>query len=151
MSDKEMSAGDRMAAMRTALSFQRTRMAADRTLMSVQRTSLSLIGFGFTIFTFFRSLADKKLLDDAIPSAAPARFGLTLVGLGVILLALGILSHFSYMKQLRQQRDDMMISELLPPEPGLPISLALIAAFTLLIFGLFVILSIMARVGPFGA
>jgi putative membrane protein len=151
MSDKEMSAGDRMAAMRTALSFQRTRMAADRTLMSVQRTSLSLIGFGFTIFTFFRSLADKKLLDDAIPSAAPARFGLTLVGLGVILLALGILSHFNYMKQLRQQRDDMMISELLPPEPGLPISLALIAAFTLLIFGLFVILSIMARVGPFGA
>jgi putative membrane protein len=151
MSDKEMSAGDRMAAMRTALSFQRTRMAADRTLMSVQRTSLSLIGFGFTIFTFFRSLADKKLLDDAIPSAAPARFGLTLVGLGVILLALGILSHFNYMKQLRQQRDDMMVSELLPPEPGLPISLALIAAFTLLIFGLFVILSIMARVGPFGA
>ena len=151
MSDKEMSAGDRMAAMRTALSFQRTRMAADRTLMSVQRTSLSLIGFGFTIFTFFRSLADKKLLDDAIPRAAPARFGRTLVGLGVILLALGILSHFNYMKQLRQQRDDMMISELLPPEPGLPISLALIAAFTLLIFGLFVILSIMARVGPFGA
>jgi putative membrane protein len=151
MSQKEMSAGDRMAAVRTALSFQRTRMAADRTLMSVQRTSLSLIGFGFTIFSFFRSLADKKLLDDAIPTAAPARFGLTLVGLGVILLALGIASHFNYMKQLRRQRDEMMVTELLPPEPGLPVSLALIAAFTLLIFGLFVILSIMARVGPFGA
>jgi len=146
-----MSAGDRMAAMRTALSFQRTRMATDRTLMSVQRTSLSLIGFGFTIFSFFRSLADKKLLDDAIPTAAPARFGLTLVGLGVILLALGIASHFNYMKQLRRQRDEMMVTELLPPEPGLPVSLALIAAFTLLIFGLFVILSVMARVGPFGA
>ncbi|WP_199285931.1 YidH family protein [Phenylobacterium parvum] len=151
MSQKEMSAGDRMAAMRTALSFQRTRMAADRTLMSVQRTSLSLIGFGFTIFSFFRSLADKKLLDDAIPTAAPARFGLTLVGLGVILLALGIASHFNYMKQLRRQRDEMMVTELLPPEPGLPVSLALIAAFTLLIFGLFVILTVMARVGPFGA
>jgi len=151
MSQKEMSAGDRMAAMRTALSFQRTRMATDRTLMSVQRTSLSLIGFGFTIFSFFRSLADKKLLDDAIPTAAPARFGLTLVGLGVILLALGIASHFNYMKQLRRQRDEMMVTELLPPEPGLPVSLALIAAFTLLIFGLFVILSVMARVGPFGA
>jgi putative membrane protein len=151
MSQKEMSAGDRMAAVRTALSFQRTRMAADRTLMSVQRTSLSLIGFGFTIFSFFRSLADKKLLDDAIPTAAPARFGLTLVGLGVILLALGIASHFNYMKQLRRQRDEMMVTELLPPEPGLPVSLALIAAFTLLIFGLFVTLSIMARVGPFGA
>ncbi len=28
-------------------------MSADRTLMSVIRTSLSLIGFGFTIFQFF--------------------------------------------------------------------------------------------------
>ena len=151
MDRKEMSAGDRMAAMRTALSFQRTRMAADRTLMSVQRTSLSLIGFGFTIFSFFRSLADKKLLGDALPSEAPARFGLTLVALGVALLALGIASHFNYMKQLRGQRDEMMVTELLPPEPGRPVSLALVAAFTLLVFGLFVILGIMARSAPFGA
>ena len=121
MSQTEMSPGDRMAAMRTALAFQRTRMAADRTLMSVQRTSLSLIGFGFTIFSFFRSLADKKLLPEAIPSAAPARFGLTLV------------------------------AEVLPPEPRLPVSLALVAALTLLLFGIFVILSLMARTGPFGA
>lgn len=151
MSQNEMSAGDRMAAMRTALSFQRTRMAADRTLMGVQRTSLSLIGFGFTIFSFFRSLADKNLLGEAIPAQAPARFGLTLVFLGVVLLAMGIASHFGYMKQLRRQRDEMMVTELLPAEPGLPISLALIAAFTLLLFGLFVILGVMARTAPFGA
>jgi putative membrane protein len=151
MSQTEMSAGDRMAAMRTALAFQRTRLAADRTLMSVQRTSLSLIGFGFSIFSFFRSLADKKLLNDAIPAEAPARFGLTLVALGVCLLALGIASHVSYMLQLRRQRVGEGMAEVLPPEPRLPVSLALVAAFTLLLFGLFVILSLMARVGPFGA
>ncbi len=151
MSQTEMSAADRMAAMRTALAFQRNRMAADRTLMSVQRTSLSLIGFGFTIFSFFRSLADKKLLNDAIPSEAPARFGLTLVALGVCLLALGIASHVSYMLQLRRQRTEAGMVEVLPPEPRLPVSLAMVAALTLLLFGLFVTLSLMARVGPFGA
>jgi putative membrane protein len=30
-------------------------MSADRTLMSIMRTSLSLIGFGFALFQFFRS------------------------------------------------------------------------------------------------
>jgi hypothetical protein len=43
-----------LSSRRTGLSFQRTRMSADRTLMSVIRTSLALIGFGFTIFHFFR-------------------------------------------------------------------------------------------------
>ena len=73
------------------------------------------------------------------------------MALGVVLLTLGIISHFSYMKQLRSQRDEMMVTDLLPPEPRLPVSLALVAAFTLLIFGLFVILGIMARAAPFGA
>jgi len=150
MSQTEMSVGDRLAAMRTALAFQRTRLAADRTLMGVQRTSLSLIGFGFTIFSFFSSMADKRLLSEAIPSAAPVRFGLTLVALGVCLLALGIASHVSYMLQLRRQRTEEGMAKVLPPEPRLPVSLALVAAFTLLLFGLFVVLSLIARAGPFG-
>jgi putative membrane protein len=143
MSQTEMSVGDRLAAMRTALAFQRTRLAADRTLMGVQRTALSLIGFGFTIFSFFSSMADKRLLSEAIPSAAPVRFGLTLV-------ALGIASHVSYMLQLRRQRTEEGMAKVLPPEPRLPVSLALVAAFTLLLFGLFVVLSLIARAGPFG-
>ena len=43
-----------LAAAPHRMSFQRTRMSADRTLMSVICTSLSLIGFGFTIFQFLR-------------------------------------------------------------------------------------------------
>lgn len=38
------------------MSFQRARLSAERMLMSVIRTSLSLIGFGFTIFQFFEKL-----------------------------------------------------------------------------------------------
>jgi putative membrane protein len=43
-----------LSSQRTAMSFERTAMATDRTLMAVVRTSLALIGFGFTIFEFFR-------------------------------------------------------------------------------------------------
>jgi putative membrane protein len=42
-------------------------MSADRTLMSVVRTSLSLIGFGFTIFQFFRYLRQSVEAAQKIP------------------------------------------------------------------------------------
>src|SRR5678815_1016110 len=79
------SASTEMSARQTGMSFQRTRMSADRTLMSVIRTSLSLIGFGFTIFQFFHELADSGTLK--AQSGAPLNFGVTLVLLGVCLLA----------------------------------------------------------------
>jgi uncharacterized membrane protein YidH (DUF202 family) len=55
----EMMAAQRtdMAAQRTELAYQRNRFAADRTLMAIMRTSLSMIGFGFTIFSFFNSFS----------------------------------------------------------------------------------------------
>src|ERR1700749_1468921 len=72
-----------LAARRTGMSFQRTRMSADRTLMSVIRTSLSLISFGFTIAQVFQKLREQ----DLIKGAAPGRnFGVTLIGLGVLML-----------------------------------------------------------------
>ena len=56
------------------MSFQRTRLSADRTLMSVIRTSLSLIGFGFTIFQIFQKLHDAGVLKSSA-RAAPIRRG----------------------------------------------------------------------------
>ena len=67
------------------MSFQRTRLSADRTLMSVIRTSLSLIGFGFTIFQFFQKMHDAQMLKS---SAAPRHFGEALVWLGIAMLVL---------------------------------------------------------------
>ena len=149
MSAGEMSNADKMAAMRTTLAFQRTRMAADRTLMSVQRTALSLIGFGFTIFSFFRSLIDKNLVGDAVPQGAPGRFGLALVTLGVLLLSGGIATHFRYMRELREQRTEMIAMGMLAGEDRFPVSLALVGAFLLLLVGLLAALRIIARTGPF--
>jgi uncharacterized membrane protein YidH (DUF202 family) len=52
----------------------------DRTLMSVIRTSLSLIGFGFTIFQVFQKMHDAQILKS---SEAPRHFGEVLVWLGI--------------------------------------------------------------------
>ena len=39
---------------RTDLAYERSRLASDRTTMAYMRTSVSLIGFGFTIYKFFQ-------------------------------------------------------------------------------------------------
>src|SRR5215831_14002014 len=86
----------RLSSRRTALAFQRTRMSADRTLMAVIRTSLSLIGFGFTIYQFFRYLRERAVTMELLRSAAPRNFGLALVILGVVMLSLGIWRHIAF-------------------------------------------------------
>ena len=149
MSGGEKSAGDIMAAKRTALAFQRTRLAADRTLMASLRTALSLIGFGFTIFSFFRTLAKPDALGNAIPDGAPARFGLALVVLGVITLSLGIWSDMVFDRSLRAQRDALIRDGLLANDDNWPKSVSLVSAYLLLLLGVFAILSITLRVGPF--
>ena len=53
-----------LAARRTGMSFQPTRMSADRSLMSVIRTSLSLIGFGFTIYQVFAKLYEAVVTEE---------------------------------------------------------------------------------------
>ena len=75
MSEPQFSAND-LAVLRTELAFQRNRLAADRTLMAIMRTSLSLISFGFTIFSVFKALADSDAIGHAVPDGAPGRFGL---------------------------------------------------------------------------
>ena len=94
-----------LSSRRTGMSFQRTRLSADRTLMSVLRTSLSLISFGFTIFELFRKLRDTGVLHDA---ASGRKFGITLVGLGIVMLIVGIADHVRFMVGLREERTAMI-------------------------------------------
>jgi len=144
------SAGDKMAAMRTGLAFTRTHLAGDRTLMAVQRTALSLIGFGFTIYSFFSSILKKSPLASDIPPEAPRRFGLTLVILGVLLLTAGITSHLRYMSRLRNERASMADMGLPGENAESLFTPAVLAALLLLLAGLLAIASIVARIGPFG-
>ena len=129
------------------MSFQRTRMSADRTLMSVIRTSLSLITFGFTISPVFEKLHAAEVVQSA---AASRRFGLALVGLGVLMLAVGIAYHLVFMYGLRVQREAMRAEGLVHAESFFPVSLTLMAAVLLLVIGLLATTSILFGVGPFG-
>ena len=136
-----------LSSRRTRLSFQRTRMSADRTLMSIIRTSLSLIGFGFTIFQFFRSLVDAGRV--SLKQESARNFGLTLVILGVLLLAAGIYGHIRFMLELRRDHGQL-VSEQYLPHDRFPFSLTLGAAVLLLAIGLLAVISMTARVWPFG-
>jgi putative membrane protein len=135
-----------LSSRRTGMSFQRTRMSADRTLMSVIRTSLSLIGFGFTIFQFFSKLRDAGTLAHA---AAPRNFGITLVGLGIVMLIGGIIYHLQFMLHLRHQRDAMIAEGLVHGESQFPVSLTLLTAVILLLIGVAAIVSMLFNIGPF--
>jgi len=129
------------------MAFQRTRMSADRTLMAVIRTSLSLIGFGFTIFQIFQKLYEAQVLKN---SRAPRHFGEALVMLGITMLVLGIGYHIAFMLALRRQRAQMKQDGLIHGESAFPVSLTLIVALVLLVIGIFAILSMVYHTGPFG-
>jgi putative membrane protein len=139
----------RLASRRTALAFQRTRMSADRTLMAIIRTSLSLIGFGFTIFQFFRYLREMGGGTQLIQGKAPRNFGLALVILGVVLLSLGIWKHVAFMLELRAERKIFTDRGFIPGDDKFPISITLITATLLLMIGLVAIVGMVMNSGPF--
>jgi putative membrane protein len=138
-----------LSSRRTGLSFQRTRMSADRTLMSVIRTSLALIGFGFTIYQFFRYLRETAGATQMVPVNAARNFGLALLLLGVGMLVMGIVYHIRFMSELRAERHMMVEQRLVHGKLSYPISMTLIAAVLLLLIGLIAIFGLVTRAGPF--
>ena len=138
-----------LSSRRTALAFQRTRMSADRTLMAVIRTSLSLIGFGFTIYQFFRYLRETVGATQLLRGEAPRKFGMALVMLGVVMLSLGIWKHVAFMLELRAERKKFVVQGLIPGDDKFPISITLVAATLLLTIGLIAIVSKAMSAGPF--
>ncbi len=136
-----------LSARNTSLSLQRTRLSADRTLMSVIRTSLSLISFGFTIFQVFRNLSAENLLK---AGADPGRrFGIALVLLGIIMLAIGIIYHGQFMYGLRSERKQLIKDGVIQGKSPFPASFTLITALILLGIGITVIISMLFHIGPF--
>jgi putative membrane protein len=139
----------KLSSRRTALAFQRTRMSAERTLMAVIRTSLSLIGFGFTIYQFFRYLRETAGAPQLLQSEAPRKFSMALVMLGVVMLSLGIWKHVAFMLELRAQRKTFVVQGLIPGDDKFPVSITLITATLLLATGLIAIAGMAMRAGPF--
>src|SRR5262249_51613832 len=138
-----------LSSRRTALAFQRTRMSADRTLMAVIRTSLSLIGFGFTIYQFFRYLRETAGALELLRSEAPRKFSIALVMLGVVMPYLGIWTPVAFMLELRAERKTFVDQGLIPGDDKFPVSITLITATLLLAVGLVAIVGMAMRAGPF--
>jgi putative membrane protein len=114
----------------------------------VIRTSLSLIGFGFTIYQVFQKLYESQVLKNA---RAPRHFGEALVILGICMLVVGIGYHISFMLGLRHLRTEMKLGGLVHGESHFPPSMTLIVAILLLLIGLFAIWSMAFDVGPFSS
>ena len=132
---------------RTGMAVQRTRMAADRTLMAEVRTSLSMIGFGFTIYQTFESLAKSNVLNGG---NAPRNFSLLLILLGMLILVGGIWRHIQFALELRARRAEMSTSGLIHGTSRYPVSVSLIVAIGLLIVGCMAALNILFGLTLFG-
>jgi inner membrane protein YidH len=133
--DAEPSVSNHFAWIRTAIALQRTLMAA-------VRTSVSLIGFGFTVAQFFekmRSSTPEELR--AVKINAPRDFGL-------LLIAAGVLSLFSFIWQYREAVKYMNSGELAPLAATYksPMSRSTyLSAYTVLVIGIAAFVSVLAR------
>jgi putative membrane protein len=119
------------------LALDRTRMAADRTLMAWVRTSLSMIGFGFTLYKFLQALQAQSAVPAVVPHA-PRNVGLTLVGLGTAAL---IVACVQYRQHLRALGPDATVKLL---------DLTLTVALLLTLVGVLMFGGILLHSGPFG-
>jgi putative membrane protein len=85
--------GTVLAEERTDLALHRTIIASERTLMAWIRTSLSMIGFGFTIYKFFQYLPAELAAGNVRRPQAPRNLALTLIALGTLALIAAAAQH----------------------------------------------------------
>jgi putative membrane protein len=120
-----------------AMAMDRTRMAAGRTLMAWLRTSLSMIGFGFTIYKFLDAF-QAQLAVPVLRPQAPRNVALGLIGIGTAALIIACVQHRKYLRALGPK----------PPRSGL--DLPLLVSCLVAMMGLLMFASIVRAAGPFG-
>lgn len=81
---------------RDILAAKRTELSASNSLKGWIRTGLSLIGFGFTIYSFLISLPYQ------ISKASPAEVGLFLIGMGTVSILFGAAEYRETMRELHE-------------------------------------------------
>ena len=126
-----------LAEKRTDLAIQRTSMAAERSLMAWIRTSLSMIGFGFSIYKFFQYLPEEIAAGNIQRPNAPRNLGLTLIALGTLALGAATWQHWSYLKSVRA------------PSTPHGWSISLVVAIFVILIGLVTFYGVLLRHGPF--
>jgi putative membrane protein len=82
----------------------RVYLAAERTFLAWIRTGLGLIGIGFAVSRFglfFRQLSASELHQPTHATGLSVWSGVTLVGLGVVVILSSVLRHFQLVRQLK--------------------------------------------------
>ena len=129
--DGERDANPTPADPRIRLAWLRTELAAERTLMAWNGTSLSLIAFGFTIYSFLKVQEDAGRT--AYRAHAPRNAGLALVLAGTLGTLIALWQHRLYTRYLRDHPDVKGIAV----REGLPrASLGLTVAVFLALIGI---------------
>jgi uncharacterized membrane protein YidH (DUF202 family) len=126
-----------LAEERTDLAIQRTNMAAERSLMAWIRTSLSMIGFGFSIYKFFQYLPEELAAGNIRRPQAPRNLGLTLIALGTLALVAATWQHWSFLKSVRSSQTRFVWS------------ISFVVAIFVILIGLITFYGVLLRHGPF--
>ena len=125
-----------LAQERTDLALERSRLASERTSMGYLRTSISLIGFGFSIPTFFRILKDVPGFED-LSVNRPRILGLSLLVLAVVMLVTAIVQQSLFLTRLSKEADKPF-----------PFSITLLSSIAVLVIAFSSLAIILFRIGP---
>lgn len=126
-----------LAEKRTDMAVKRTNMAAERSLMAWIRTSLSMIGFGFSIYKFFQYLPDELATGNIQRPQAPRNLGLTLIALGTLALAAASWQHWNFLKAARASQASHVWS------------FSFVVAIFVILIGMIAFYGVLLRHGPF--
>jgi len=129
--------GTILAEERTDLAVERSVMAAERTLMAWIRTSISMIGFGFTIYKFFQYKAEDLAAGIVRRPNAPRNLGLSLIAVGTLALIAATWQHKGFLKQLGPSRKKQTFS------------VALAVAVGVVLIGVITFYGVLFHSGPF--
>jgi putative membrane protein len=124
-----------LAKIRTDLSYERSRLASDRTTMAYLRTAISLIGFGFSIPTFFQVLKSVPGFE-SVSATPPRLLGVALLFLSVAMLVGAIIQQGLYLRRLEQKTGGRH-----------PFSIALASCVVVLAIGLMAMTYVALQIG----
>ena len=119
------------------MSWMRSDLSNLRTLLSWVRTSVSMIGFGFTIYNFYRGFLE----DLASPRGAEAarNLGLALVGAGTVAMLIALWNYWSINTALKAMNAEFPIPRELTQRWVISYAVAIILALIGLITFLFML------------
>jgi uncharacterized membrane protein YidH (DUF202 family) len=116
---------------------------SERLLLATMQCSLSLIGFGFTIYQIFSDVAARTGFARA--SVLAESVGISLLGLGLILLAGGLWANAKTGRQLAARRARLVTRGLLSATQGVATSPVFVVGALLLLVTLTILGAIGAR------